>query len=268
MESKAATYGVDDEFDESISQRNQPIDFLDRSRDHPYTFVLDADAPVATIGTSRINEVVTSSRKEYRMGDRIPRESPFPLMFERRVTLDDIRGFQITISPDRSYGQIISFDFGERTTKIGGIISVVPQVSGPRPWTCESLLYDGKCQCAGRKLPPHAEQPFKIPTAGLIGILHKFLINHNGNTFHPGELSDVHIDAVLLRCAVHAIAQLLGVKTINAPVSIGLGAFSDVVEPKNLNAAMENYYKNRGDENPKAVARGLWIAVATHFVSS
>lgn len=47
MESKHAQHDVeDDEFDESISVRNQPIDFLDRSHEHAFTFMLDADAPV------------------------------------------------------------------------------------------------------------------------------------------------------------------------------------------------------------------------------
>lgn len=205
-------------------------------------------------------------KKEHRVGDRIPKASPYPMMFERRTTLDDIRGFQIRVQDDKSYGQVISFIFGESVTKIGGIITVVPEVHGKRPWTCEPLLYNGKCQCTGPKLPPHAGSPAEVPVSGLVGIIHKFLINHNGNTFNPGEQSAVHVDAVLLRCVVHSIMQLAVIKT--KPVNITLDTFSDVAEPRNLNASMENYYRGRGDENPKAIARGLWIAVATHFVSS
>jgi hypothetical protein len=46
------------EFDESISQRNQPIDFLDYTSNHPCTFILDADAPVATPGRTCRGELM------------------------------------------------------------------------------------------------------------------------------------------------------------------------------------------------------------------
>lgn len=207
-------------------------------------------------------------KREYRMGSRIPKASPYPLMFQRRTTLDDIRGFQLVIAGDRIYGQMVSFVFGECVTKIGGVVSMVPETVGKRPNMCEPLLYEGKCQCSGTKLPPHAGNPVEVPVAGFVGIIRKFLLNYNGNTFSSGEVSPVHIDAVLLRCIVHAIAQLLGLKCIGAPTEINFTTFADVAEPRVLNAAIENYYRNRGDENPKAIARGLWIALATHFVSS
>lgn len=208
-------------------------------------------------------------RREYRMGERIPIMSPYPLMLNRRITLEDIREFKMKIRADKFYGQITSFELSGSKDEIGGIITVVPEpVQWSRTWRCEDLLFSGRCKCKGATLPPHAGHPIEVHIAGFVGIINKFLMNYNGNLIHPKTVSAVHIDAVLLRCVVHSIVQLLGIKSITTPIEINLRTFSDVAEPKNLHASMENYYRNRGDENPRAIARGLWIAIATHFVSS
>ncbi len=191
-----------------------------------------------------------------------------PLMLKRRITLDDLENFAMTIKQDGKYGELVTFaspQSGEIT--IGGIVNVVSNgSSASRSGICEPLYYEGMCNCNTTALVLHSGKPLQLSVHDFIGILHKFINNFNGNHFHPSDVSKIHIDAIILRCAVYAIAQIIGFR--RGQMTITLDTFSDVADQRNLLSAVTEYYKNHKDEIAMSVARGLFIAVATHFVSS
>ena len=188
-------------------------------------------------------------------------------MLKRRIILDDLENFTMLIKQDVKYGELVTFNSpqsGEVT--IGGIINVVSDKSASRSGICEPLYYEGMCNCSTTALVLHGGKPLNLSVHDFIGVLHKFINNFNGNHFHPSDVSKIHIDAVILRCVVYTIAQIIGFR--RGQITITLDTFSEVVDQRNLLSAVDEYYKNHKDEFAMPVARGLFIAIATHFVSS
>lgn len=210
------------------------------------------------------------SRPKNRQGSRIPTMSANPLMLKRRITHDDLEDFTMHIKQDVKYGELVTFaspQSGE--IMIGGIINIVTTSDGrsaSRSGICEPLYYEGMCNCSTTALVLHGGKPLQLSLHDFVGVLHKFINNFNGNHFHPNDVSKIHIDAIILRCVVYAITQIIGFR--RGQMTITLDTFSDATDPRNLLNAIDEYYKNRKDEFAMSIARGLFIALGTHFVSS
>jgi hypothetical protein len=208
--------------------------------------------------------------KRGRQGSRIPQMSANPLMLKRRITMDDLEGFSMTIKQDAKYGELVTFatpahggGVGEVT--IGGIVSIGDR-SASRQGMCEPLYYEGMCNCKTTALVLHTGKPLQLSMTDFIGILHKFANNFNGNYFRPSDVSPVHIDAVILRCVVYAIAEIKGFR--RGQMTFNLDSFEDVTAPKNLLSTIDDFYKGHNEEAAMPLAKGLFVAIATHFVSS
>jgi hypothetical protein len=252
------------QFDDVDRRGNSPVDSLDFPIEpkHPHR---SRDDRRKQKGPKPPRDDDDSSQKQHRQrGSRIPPASLKPL--NRRVVADDIEGFVIVIKPDPSVGHLITFAPPFNDIMIGGSIEVVPERPGTKPHICEPLYLEGMCNCTTNALVLHTGRPLHITTSDFIGILHKFINNYNGNAFHPYDRAKNHVDAMLLRCVIHAIVKIKGIS--RGQVALTINSFADATEPRNMLNAIGDYYNRRGDVDPMSIARGLFVAVATHFVSS
>ncbi len=198
-------------------------------------------------------------------GSRIPAISASPL--KRRVVMDDIEGFALIVKQDPKYGQLVTFGPPFDGIIIGGVLEIVQdRQSIGKPNVCEPLYLEGMCNCSTNTLILHAGKPLQIAVIDFVAILHKFVNNYSGNLFNPHDTARSHMDAIVLRCVIHAIIQIKG--RGRSQIALTIGSFAEATDPKNLLNAISNFYHRRDDIDPMSVARGLFVALATHFVSS
>lgn len=197
-------------------------------------------------------------------GSRIPQISSAPL--KRLVVMDDIEGFAMIVKQDTKYGQLITFAPPFEQVLLGGIIEVVSDRQSGKQNMCEPLYLEGMCNCSTSALTLHAGRPLQIGVVDFIAILHKFVNNYSGNRFHPHDSAKNYVDAIILRCVIHAIVQIKGIR--RGQLVLTIASFAEATEPRNLLNAIGDYYHKRSEVDPMAVARGLFTALATHFVSS
>jgi len=227
----------------------------------------DSSQDESTESPARIAKIHTREPKLLKKpprphGSQIPPMSAKPMM--RRVILDDIDGFALIVKQDPKYGCLVTFAPPFDNLFVGGAITITANRPVGKPNVCEPLLLEGTCNCNTNALVLHAGKPLQIAVVDFVAILHKFVNNYSGNLFHPHGSARNTIDASILRCVVHAIVEIKGIRA----GALTIGSFSDATDPINLLNAICDYYHDRKDINPMSVARGLFVAVATHFISS
>lgn len=202
--------------------------------------------------------------KPYRRGSRVPPASANPLT--RRVVFDDYEDFTLFVKHDVKYGLLATFGSPFENVVIGGGVEISPDRYVGKPNICEPLYLEGICDCTTSALVLHSGKPLRIATVDFVSILHKFLNNYNGNYFHSKSRPRADFDAHVIRCVIYAIVQLKGMR--RSQMTLTIGSFAEATEPSNLLSATSDIYNRKGDVDPMGVARGLFVALATHFVSS